>query len=52
MVECPSREANRAQCTCKSEDCERRGLCCECVAYHRGKSGLPACLRNLAKKEG
>ena len=50
MAECPSREANAAQCTCAAEDCERRGLCCQCVAAHRSSGNLPSCLRDLVKK--
>lgn len=50
-VECKNREANAAQCVCKSEDCERRGLCCQCVAAHRSRGSLPSCLRDLVKKE-
>ena len=51
MVECQSRESNAAQCACKSKDCERRGLCCQCVASHRSRGNLPACLRDLVKKQ-
>jgi hypothetical protein len=29
-------------CNC-TYPCERRGLCCECVAYHRASRELPAC---------
>jgi hypothetical protein len=40
-MEC-KREINRRECNC-TYPCERRGLCCECVAYHRGRGELPAC---------
>jgi len=42
---CPNRAANQAQCACKSKDCERNGVCCECIAYHRGRGEKPMCLR-------
>lgn len=42
---CPNRETNLQSCTCTAEECERRGLCCECVAFHRDKGNAPACLR-------
>lgn len=35
-------EKNTAACTC-TYDCERRGKCCECVAYHRGMKQVPGC---------
>jgi len=42
-MEC-SIEANRASCTCTYEPCERKGKCCECIAYHRRLSELPGCV--------
>ncbi|MDD3593958.1 MAG: DUF6485 family protein [Candidatus Gastranaerophilales bacterium] len=33
---------NKAHCTC-SYPCQRRGLCCECVAYHRSAGQIPGC---------
>ena len=49
-MEC-RKEENLQDCACTSEDCERRGRCCECVAYHRGKDQLPSCLRYQLKKD-
>jgi hypothetical protein len=43
MKECPNQSANLARCTCTYEPCERKGLCCECLSYHRAKDELPAC---------
>lgn len=34
--------ANAASCNC-TYPCGRRGLCCECLAYHRAAGELPAC---------
>jgi hypothetical protein len=39
---------NLVECTCTSETCERRGICCECVANHRSKGQLPSCLKDIA----
>jgi hypothetical protein len=36
-------EKNKAACTCTYEPCSRKGLCCECVAYHRKSGELPGC---------
>ena len=33
---------NLVACTC-TYDCERRGKCCECVAYHRKMRQIPGC---------
>jgi hypothetical protein len=40
-MECTA-EKNRAACTC-TYDCERKGKCCECVAFHRGMGQVPGC---------
>jgi hypothetical protein len=43
--ECPKREVNLANCPCENMECERRGICCECVANHRAKGNRPACMK-------
>ena len=30
-------------CSCTYEPCPRKGVCCDCVAYHRDSGELPAC---------
>ena len=42
-VEC-KQDANLARCTCTYEPCSRKGLCCDCIAYHRRYDELPGCL--------
>jgi len=41
-MEC-KKEANLQRCNCTYEPCSRKGMCCECVAYHRALGELPAC---------
>ncbi len=36
------KEKNLENCNC-TYPCERKGMCCECVKYHREKGELPAC---------
>ncbi len=36
-------EKNRKSCNCTYEPCSRKGICCECIAYHRRMKELPAC---------
>jgi hypothetical protein len=43
MSECRS-ERNAVKCNCSWEPCSRKGVCCECVAYHWGHKELPDCL--------
>jgi len=38
---CTTREDNNCPCTYTS--CNRRGNCCQCVAFHRSKNEFPAC---------
>ena len=41
MVECKIEE-NKTFCNC-TYPCDKKGLCCQCVAYHRKRGELPAC---------
>jgi hypothetical protein len=43
MTEC-TKEKNATRCTCTYEPCSRKGLCCECIAYHQRNGEVPACL--------
>lgn len=42
-MKCDNRSANRARCNCTYEPCSRKGVCCDCIAYHRASGELPAC---------
>ncbi len=42
-MEC-RQEKNSAECTCTYEPCERKGICCECIAFHRRHDELPGCV--------
>ncbi len=41
-MEC-KKEENLKQCNCSYDPCSKKGICCECVAYHRKMQELPAC---------
>ena len=47
MTACINKEKNLEGCTC-TYSCGRRGVCCECVAYHRAKNAIPACFFTAA----
>jgi len=36
-------EKNKAICNCSYEPCSRKGICCECVTYHKNLGQIPAC---------
>jgi len=38
------KETNAKNCSCTYEPCSRKGVCCDCVAYHRASGELPGCL--------
>jgi len=42
MKECRV-DVNKSGCNCTYEPCARKGICCECIAYHREYGELPAC---------
>lgn len=37
-------EKNKRDCTCTYEPCSRKGICCECISYHRKNGEVPGCL--------
>jgi len=37
------KEENLKTCPCSELECENRGVCCECIRYHREKGELPGC---------
>jgi hypothetical protein len=41
-MEC-HKEQNLTVCNCTYEPCDKKGLCCQCIAYHRRAGELPAC---------
>jgi hypothetical protein len=40
--ECNEQE-NMARCNCSYSPCPRKGICCDCLAYHLRSRELPAC---------
>ena len=41
---CVNLETNEEKCPCKALECERRGVCCECIVAHSNIDSLPSCL--------
>jgi hypothetical protein len=42
MRECTV-EQDKEKCNCTYEPCSRKGICSECLRYHRRSGELPAC---------
>jgi len=42
-MDCPNRKKNLENCNCTYPGCPKKGICCECLRYHREKGELPAC---------
>ncbi|MDD3374686.1 MAG: DUF6485 family protein [Candidatus Omnitrophica bacterium] len=42
-MNCPNKQKNLQECNCSYSSCEKMGICCECIRYHRKKGALPAC---------
>ncbi|MFP4460343.1 MAG: DUF6485 family protein [Candidatus Zixiibacteriota bacterium] len=42
-MNCDNKSKNLQNCNCSYDPCPRKGLCCECIAYHRRMGELPAC---------
>ncbi len=41
-MNCTNEEKNIQSCNC-SYPCGKKGICCECLSYHRSRRELPAC---------
>lgn len=39
---------NLINCNCTCDPCPRKGICCECIHYHRRLGELPACYFSTA----
>ncbi|MGE5398262.1 MAG: DUF6485 family protein [Chitinophagales bacterium] len=37
------KDNNIKKCNCTYEPCSRKGMCCQCVEYHRKRNELPGC---------
>ena len=37
------KSSNQKNYTCTYEPCPRKGVCCDCVSYHRQNGELPGC---------
>jgi hypothetical protein len=45
-------DKNKVNCGC-TFSCERKGVCCECIDYHRAREELPGCyFPKAAEKTG
>jgi hypothetical protein len=42
--QCNNKRINEKDCPCTHPECPRHGVCCECIAYHRGNGDRPACM--------
>jgi len=43
MIDCVNKQKNLRGCPCTYDGCPRKGLCCECLAYHLSRNELPGC---------
>lgn len=41
-MEC-KKDLNKVECTCTAVTCSKRGVCCDCVRYHRERGEIPGC---------
>jgi hypothetical protein len=37
------KEKNLKKCNCTANGCNNKGICCDCITYHRKARQLPAC---------
>ncbi|MDD4956220.1 MAG: DUF6485 family protein [Candidatus Omnitrophica bacterium] len=46
-----NKDRNLDICNCSYDPCSRKGMCCECVHYHRKNGELPACYFDAAAEK-
>jgi len=46
---CKNYERNLSKCNCLIE-CDKKGICCDCIAFHRKLNQVPACLKDVVEK--
>lgn len=49
-MEC-KKNFNLKKCNCTYSGCPRKGLCCECIDFHKKRGELPACLFSTEAEE-
>ena len=37
---CPVQEKINEYCSCPKTECERHGICCECIVEHKNREGV------------
>lgn len=42
-MECVNKKNNLSSCNCSYLYCDKKGMCCLCIKYHRERGELPAC---------
>ncbi|HEB30069.1 hypothetical protein LCGC14_2070660 [marine sediment metagenome] len=42
-MDCNFKEKNLTRCNCTYDPCPRKGICCECIVYHRSNNEMPGC---------
>lgn len=41
--DCQRKTINIENCNCSYSGCSKKGVCCQCLRYHREGGQLPAC---------
>lgn len=49
-MNCANQSKNMKHCNC-SYSCSKKGICCECIAYHRSMNELPACYFSVSAEK-
>lgn len=48
--QCPRAKINEQYCTC-TYSCDKHGICCECLHYHRQRGEIPACFFTVEEEK-
>ncbi len=42
-MDCKKDKNIKDRCSCTYDGCSRKGICCDCLAYHLASKQLPGC---------
>ena len=42
-MDCLNKKKNLERCNCSYSGCSKKGMCCDCLHYHKMSGQMPAC---------
>ena len=46
-IKCINFERNLENCPCTNDECDKKGICCECILFHKENGGVAQLVEHL-----